>query len=148
MASIPVAGATTAITTSCHPITQGWTPPLARPHHRLGESLLLIDAHLGLLLCRDADFCLLIGVGLHLLCMRWLSSCKSSSMLRRGSWIAEMVPSSCGRKAWRPLCARTGRCAQNKTLVAPVSMPSSGTSSPRRVLLVLGPNSSPTLVRR
>jgi hypothetical protein len=147
MASIPVAGATTAITTSCHPITQGWTPPLARPHHRPGESLLLIDAHLGLLLCHDADFCLLIGVGLHLLCMRWLSSCKSSSMLRRGSWIAEMVPSSCGRKAWRPLCARTGRCAQNKTLVAPMSMPSSGTSSPRRVLLVLGPNSSPTLVK-
>jgi hypothetical protein len=80
--------------------------------------------------------------------MQWPSSCKSSSLPRRGSWIAERVPSSRGRKAWQPLHARSGRCAWNMMLVAPVLILSSGTSSPRRAPPVPSPNSSPTLAVR
>jgi hypothetical protein len=85
MADVPVVGAPTVIITSCHPVVQGWTPPLVGPQRWPGESLLCAGAHLGLLLYHDTDFCLLIGVGLRLLRMRWTSSCKRSSLLRRGS---------------------------------------------------------------
>jgi hypothetical protein len=146
MADFPIAGAPATIAASCHPVMQGWMPPLVEPHRRSGESLLYFDARLGLLLCRDADFSMFIGVGLHLLCMQWPSSCKSSSLPGRGSWIAERLPSSCGRKAWRPLRMRLGRCAWNVMLVVLMSMPSSGTSFPRRVIPVPSTNSSPTLV--
>jgi hypothetical protein len=140
----PIAGAPIVIAASCRPVMQGQIPPLLRPHRRLGESLLHAGAPLGLLLCHDAGFCLLIGVGLHLLRMRWPSSCKSSSLPRRGSWIVERVPSSRGRKAWWPLRARSGRCTWNMTLVTPVLMPFSGTSSPRRAPPVPGCKSPPT----
>jgi hypothetical protein len=146
MVEVFVAGAPTAIVASCRPVVQGWMPPLVGPHHRPGKSLLCAGACLGLLLYRDAEFCLLIGIGLHLLCMRCPSSCKSSSFPERGSLIAKRVPSSRGRKAWWPLRPCSGRCTWNVTLVVPVPMLSSGTSSPRCAPPVPGPNSSPTLV--
>jgi hypothetical protein len=67
MANVPAAGAPTAIFASRHLIEQGRTPPLAGHHHLPGESLLYAGACLGLLLCCDIGFCLLIGVGLRLL---------------------------------------------------------------------------------
>jgi hypothetical protein len=57
------------ITASHSPVKQGQTPSSLTGHRRrLGESLLCAGACLGLLLCHDVGFCLLIGVGLHLLC--------------------------------------------------------------------------------
>jgi hypothetical protein len=144
-ADVPVAGDPAVIADIYHPITQGQMPPLVGHHHRPGQSLLCAGARLGLLLCCDASFFLLIGVGLHLLHMRWPSSCKGSSLPGSRSWIAKRVSLSCGRKAWWPLHARSGRCTWNMTIVAPVPMPSSGTSSPRRVPPIPGSNSSPTL---
>jgi hypothetical protein len=71
MVNVPVVGAPVAISAHRHPVEQGWTSPsLAGHHHQPGESLLCADACLGLLLCHDIDFCLLIGIGLHLLCTR------------------------------------------------------------------------------
>jgi hypothetical protein len=131
MASIPAAGAPITITANRHPIEQGQMPPSLAGHCRhSGESLLFAESRLGLLLCHDAGFCLLLGVGLCLLHMRRPLSCKGSSLLGRGSWIVVKVPSSCGRKGWRPLHVRLGRLEWNMTLVMPVPMPSSGTSSP------------------
>jgi hypothetical protein len=147
MADVPIVGAHATIATICHPVMQGWTPPLVGPRRRPGESLLYASTRLGLLLCHDAGICLLIVLGLHLLHMQWTSSYKSSSLPRIGSWIAERVSSSCGRKAWQPLHARSGRCAWNVRLVTPVLMLSSGTSSPRHMPLVPDPNNSPTLAR-
>jgi hypothetical protein len=60
-------GAPTAITASCHPVAQGWAPPLVSHRRQSGEFLSYADACLGLLLCRDANLCLLIGVGTCLL---------------------------------------------------------------------------------
>jgi hypothetical protein len=40
MAEVPIAGAPTVIAASCHPVMQGWMPPLVRHRHRSGESLL------------------------------------------------------------------------------------------------------------
>jgi hypothetical protein len=77
---VPVAGAPTVITASCRPVMQGWTPSLVEPCHRPAESLLQASVHLGMLLCHDARFCWSIGVGLHLLHMRWPSTCESSSL--------------------------------------------------------------------
>jgi hypothetical protein len=88
-------------------------PPLVGHRHHPCESLLWAGACLGLLLCRDAGFFLLIGVGLHLLRTRSPLSCKSSSLLGRGSWIAERVPSSRGKMGWWPLLARLRRCEWN-----------------------------------
>jgi hypothetical protein len=69
MPNVPTAGAPATITASPRPVEQGRAPPsLAGDHHRPGESLLCAGACLGLLHCRDADFCLLIGIGLRLLC--------------------------------------------------------------------------------
>jgi hypothetical protein len=65
-------GSPAAITASCHPVAQGQMPPLVSPHRRPGESLLRVGTCLGLLLCHDVGFCLLIDVGLHLICMLWL----------------------------------------------------------------------------
>jgi hypothetical protein len=93
MVDNPIAGAPAVIAASCHPVAQGWTPPLVGPRCQPGESLLRVDVRLALLFCRDTDFCLLIGIGHHLLHMRRPSSCKSSSSPGRGSWIAERVPS-------------------------------------------------------
>jgi hypothetical protein len=106
MVNVPVAGALATITTNRRPTEQGRShPSLAGHHHQPGESLLCVNAHLGLLLCRDTGFCLLIGVGHCLLCMRRPLSCKGSSLLGRGRWIATKVPSSRGRKGWWPLRA-------------------------------------------
>jgi hypothetical protein len=85
MVDVPVVGAPAAIAATCRAIAQGWMPPLVGPRRRPGESLLRAEARLGLLLCHDPDFCLLIGVELRLVRMRWPSSCKSSSMPKRGS---------------------------------------------------------------
>jgi hypothetical protein len=74
MVNVPVARAPTAITASRRPVEQGWMPPsLARHRRRLGESLLYVGACLGLLLYCDISFCLLIGIGLHLLRTWWLT---------------------------------------------------------------------------
>jgi hypothetical protein len=63
-----MAGAPAVITASHRPVEQGWMPPsLAGHHHLPSESLLYAGACLNLLLCRDTDFCLLIGIGLYLL---------------------------------------------------------------------------------
>jgi hypothetical protein len=71
MVNIPVAGAPTEITVNRHPVEQGRMPPSLVGHHRRpGESLLYANARMGLLLCRDASFCLFIGIGLCLLCMQ------------------------------------------------------------------------------
>jgi hypothetical protein len=70
MADVPIAGAPITITASCHPIVQGWMPPIVGPRHWPGESLIHAGARLGLLLCHDAAFCMLIGVELRLLRMR------------------------------------------------------------------------------
>jgi hypothetical protein len=67
MANVPMARAPAVITTNRRPTEQGQTPPsLARHQHQPGESLLCGEGCLGFLLCRDANFCLLIGVGLRL----------------------------------------------------------------------------------
>jgi hypothetical protein len=50
-----------------------------------------------------------------------------------------------GRKDWLPSRACLGRCAHNVTLIMSVLMLLSRISLPRRVPLVLGPVSSPTL---
>jgi hypothetical protein len=86
------------IASSYHPIEQGRMPSLVEHHRRPSESLLYVGACLGLLLCHDVDFYLLIGVGLCLLHMRWPLSCRGISLLGRGRWIAERVPSLRGRK--------------------------------------------------
>jgi hypothetical protein len=70
MVDVPVARAPTVIAARCHPVAQELTPPLVGPHHRPGESLLRVDTHLGLLLCHDISFYLLIGIGPHFLRMR------------------------------------------------------------------------------
>jgi hypothetical protein len=140
----PTVGALATIIVSCCPAAYWRMPPLVGHPYRPGESLLYVDACLGILLYRDANFYLLIGIGPHLLHMRWLLSCKGSSLLGRGSWIAERVPWSHGRKDWRPLCTHVGRCMWNTMLVMPMLMPSSRTSSPRHAHLVSGPNSLPT----
>jgi hypothetical protein len=60
----------------------------------------------GLASCRDADLCLLIGVGLRLLQIWWSSSCRGSSLLVRGDWTVGKVPSppvggtSCPPRHW------------------------------------------------
>jgi hypothetical protein len=36
MADVPTAGAPAVLTTSCHPVTQGQTPPLVEHHHQPG----------------------------------------------------------------------------------------------------------------
>jgi hypothetical protein len=70
MAHAPAAEAPAMITISCRLVTQGRMPSLVEHHRRPSESLLCAVAFLVLLLCRDIDFCLLIGVGPHLLHMR------------------------------------------------------------------------------
>jgi hypothetical protein len=84
MADVPIGGAPAAITASCRPVAQGRMPPLVGPRRHPSESLLCADARLGLLLCRDVGFCLLLGVGLRLLRMRWPLSWKSSSLPESG----------------------------------------------------------------
>jgi hypothetical protein len=66
MVDLPIVGATTVITVSHHPTAQGRVPPLVRHLCRPGGSIPHAGACLGLLLCRDACFGLLIGVGPHL----------------------------------------------------------------------------------
>jgi hypothetical protein len=140
MLNVLAVGAPAVITANCHPAEQGRMPPcLAGHRRRLGESLLCADACLGLLLCRDTE-------GLRLLRIRRPLSCMGTSLPGRGSWIAVRVPSSHGRKGWRPLRACLGRCVRNVMLVALVPMPSSRTSSPRCTPPVLSPNSSPILL--
>jgi hypothetical protein len=68
MVNVPVAGAPAAFTASHRPIEQGRMPLSLVVHRRQpSESLLCVGTCLGLLLCRDTDFSLLIGVGLRLL---------------------------------------------------------------------------------
>jgi hypothetical protein len=67
MVDILVAAAPAVIATSCHPVEQGWTPPLVGHHHRSGGSSPCAGACLGLLLCHDVYLGFLIVVGLCLL---------------------------------------------------------------------------------
>jgi hypothetical protein len=67
MTNVLVAGAPATIAANRRPIEERRMPPLVGNRHRPGGSLLSADACLGLLLCRDADLCLLIIVELHLL---------------------------------------------------------------------------------
>jgi hypothetical protein len=85
MANVLATGAPTVIAASRRSVTRGWMPPLVSQHYRLGESLLHVDAHLGLLICHDVDFCLLTGIGPRLLHIWWSLSCKASSLPGRGS---------------------------------------------------------------
>jgi hypothetical protein len=143
----PTAGAPAAIAASRCSIEQGQTPPLVEHRRQPSESLLYAGACLGLLLCRDTILYLLIGTGLGLFHVRWSLSCRGSSLLRRGSWIAERVASPHGRMDWRPLSTPMERCAWNMTLVMPEPMLSSRASLPRRVSPAPGPNSSPNSTR-
>jgi hypothetical protein len=136
---IPAAGALIVITANC---------PSVGHRHRPGESLLCAGACLGLLHCHDTGFYLLIGVGLHLLHMRWPLSCKGSSLLERGSWTAKRVPWSRGRKDWHPFCVCLGRCTWNATLVVSMLTSSSGIFLPWRTCPFPGQNSLPTLAGR
>jgi hypothetical protein len=140
---VPATGAPIVIATSGHPIAQGWMPPLVRHPRRPYESLLYAGACLGMLLCRDASFYLLIRIGPCLFHTRWPLSCRGSSLLRRGSWIAERVLWLRGRKDWRPFHACLGRCTWNMMLAMSVLMPLNEISSSRRAHPVLGPNSVP-----
>jgi hypothetical protein len=148
MADVPTPGAPTVIIVSHHYIAQGWTPPLVSHRRRPCESLLHADPRLGLLLCYDASFCLLIRRGPHLVRIWRPLSCIGSFLPGRGSWTAEKVLSSCGWKGWRPLHAHLGRCVWNVTLVSPMPTLLSETSSSRCVPLVPSPNHSLTLVGR
>jgi hypothetical protein len=103
----PVVGVPIMIAAHRHPIMQGWAPPVVRHCQQPCESLSCADAHLGLLLCCDTSLCLLISIGPRLLRMRLSLSCKSSSLLGRGSSTAERVPSSHGHKDCRLLFARS-----------------------------------------
>jgi hypothetical protein len=129
---------------SRRPFRWGCTPHPIGHCHLPGESLLCAGACLGLLLCCDTDFYLLISIGFHLLHIWWPLSCKGNFLLDRGSWIAERVSLPCGRKDWLPLHACLGRCAQNTMLVMSLLMLPSGTSLPRHASLVPGPSSSMT----
>jgi hypothetical protein len=145
MVDVPTAGGPTAIAANRRSVMQGWTPPLVGRCCRPGESLLHVGTRLGFLLCLDASFFLLIGPWPRLLRIWWPLSCKGSSLARRGCWIAERVPSLRGRKCWWPLGAQLGRCMWNMMLVAPVPVPSSGTSSSRCLRLVPSPGPTPHL---
>jgi hypothetical protein len=123
-------------------------PPLVGNPCRLDESLLCASACLGLLLYHDTGFYLLIGVGPHLLHMWWPLSCKGNTLLGRGSWIAERVSWSHGRKDWWPLRAHLGSCGRNVTLVMSMSMLSSSSSSPSSMRPIPGPNNLSTSVGR
>jgi hypothetical protein len=101
---------------------------------------------LHLLICRDADLCFLIGVGLHLIRMRWSLSYRGNSLPGRGSWIARKVSSPRGRMDWQPLSVPLERCSQNVTSVTFELRLSSRTSSPRHMSLAPGPNSSSTSI--
>jgi hypothetical protein len=142
MVTVLAVGAPTVIIARRRPIKQGRTPPPVGHHRRLGGSLPCVDAYLSFLLCHDAGLYFLISVGLRLLHMWWSSSCRGSSLPRRGSWIAGKVPSLHGRMDWRPLSVPLERCSWNMTLVASDPRLSNKTSSPRRVFLAPYPNSS------
>jgi hypothetical protein len=62
--NVLVAVAPTMMTVRPHPTEQGRMPLPAKSRHWSNESLLYAMAHLGLLLCRDTDLYLLIGLGL------------------------------------------------------------------------------------
>jgi hypothetical protein len=79
------------IAPSYHTLTYGQAPPLVGHPCRPGEPLLYAGACLGLPLCPDSGFYLLIGIGPCLLRTRCTLSCRGSSLLGRGSWIAERV---------------------------------------------------------
>jgi hypothetical protein len=55
---------------------------------------------------------LLIGVGLHVLQTCWPSSCRGSSLPKRGGWIARKGPSPRGRMAWRLLSTHGKVCTE------------------------------------
>jgi hypothetical protein len=140
----PCGGSPTTIAASCHPIKHGRMPPPVGHHHQSGGSLLYAGACLGLLLCHDVGLCSKIVVGLSLLQMQWPSSCRSSSLPRRGSWIAGEVSSQCGRMDWQSLSMPLESCAQNMTPVTSELRLSNRTYLPRRTSLVPGPDSSST----
>jgi hypothetical protein len=78
----------------------------------------------GLSSCHGVDLCVLIGVGLLLLqmwwpCQRWPSSCRSSSLPRRGSWIARKAPLQRGWMDWCLLSLSLGRCRRNARPIMP-----------------------------
>jgi hypothetical protein len=119
----------------------------AGPRHRPGEVLLCADDCLGLFLAIVLIFCYLISVGLPLLRMWWPrqwrpSSCRSSSLPERGSWIAGKVPSPHGTIGWWLSCVRLGWHTQNVMPCASMPRLSNGASLPGRAPLVLSVNSS------
>jgi hypothetical protein len=83
--NILAVGAPTAITTSHHPIEQGWMPRPVWCCHWSGGSSLYANACLGWLLCHDTGLCLLIGAGLCLLLAQWPSSYEGSSFPGEGA---------------------------------------------------------------
>jgi hypothetical protein len=147
MTNILAVGAPAVIAASCCPIGQGWTPPPVGHRHWSGGSLLYVDAYLDLLLCCGTGLCSLIVVGLCLLKMWWSSSCRGSSLPRRGSCIAGKVPSLRGRMDWQPLSTPLEWCAWNMTPVASEPRLSSRTSSPSCASLAPSLDSSPTSAR-
>jgi hypothetical protein len=63
MTNAPTMGVPVVAITHHRLVARGRVPPVVMNHCWLGESSFCADAHLGLLLCRDADLCLLIGIG-------------------------------------------------------------------------------------
>jgi hypothetical protein len=121
------------------PTDQGRTP-LSVEHHQWSSWVFTLCRCLpGLASCHDISLYLLIRVGLHLLQMRWPSSCRSSFLPGRGSWIAGKAPSSCGRMDWRLLSMPLKRLARNVMPVTSELRLFSMTSVPRCAPLVPGP---------
>jgi hypothetical protein len=110
--SVLVVGAPTMMAASRHPVEQGQTPPPVGHRHRSDEFLTLCWRLSGLASCHNTGLYLLIDVGLCLLQMHWLSSCRSTSSLGR-SWTAGKASLPCGRTGWWLQRALLERCAQN-----------------------------------
>jgi hypothetical protein len=111
------------MTANRHLAKQGRTPPPAGHHHCSGGSLLYVVTCLGLPLCHDIDLYLLIGLGPPLFWMRWSRrcwplSCRSSSLPRSGSWIAEKVSSWHGKMVWWLPSALYEGCSWNVMMSA------------------------------
>jgi hypothetical protein len=69
-ADAPAVGVSVVIAARRCPVVQRRALPLVWHCRRPGESSSCVDAHLGLVLTRDAGICLLIGIGPRLLVLR------------------------------------------------------------------------------
>jgi hypothetical protein len=133
------------MTVSRRPVGRGRTLPLVWPRCRPGEVLLHADGSL------SQTWSLLIGVGLLLLkapwCHRWWPpSCRSSSLSEGGNWTVEKALSQHGRMDWQLLSAPLRGCAWNVTWSVPRSRLPCRTSMLGCTPLVLGLNTSTTLI--